>query len=95
MIGVQIKFYCRNILNTIIEFLHIVIYFVKKIPTTFWVARCSCVKTTDELLADIYSMFKSVSKEKILIAHKVLKGLLHYRNIYHNLKNLCLLHIQE
>lgn len=35
------------------------------------------IKTTDELLSDIYSMLKSASKEEILIAHKILKGLLH------------------
>lgn len=46
-------------------------------PVTFWVTRCSCVKTTDELLADIYSMFKCASEEEILMAHKVLKDLLH------------------
>ncbi len=35
------------------------------------------IKTTDELLSDIYSMLKSANKEEILMAHKVLKGLLH------------------
>ena len=35
------------------------------------------IKTTDELLADIYSMLKTASEEEILIAHKILKGLLH------------------
>ena len=35
------------------------------------------IKTTDELLSDIYSMLKSASEEEILMAHKVLKGLLH------------------
>lgn len=35
------------------------------------------IKTTDELLSDIYTMLKSASEEEILIAHKVLKGLLH------------------
>lgn len=35
------------------------------------------IKTTDELLADIYSMLKTASEEEILIAHKILNGLLH------------------
>ena len=35
------------------------------------------IKTTDELLVDIYSMLKTASEEEILIAHKILKGLLH------------------
>ena len=35
------------------------------------------VKTTEELLSDIYSMLKTASEEEILIAHKILKGLLH------------------
>lgn len=33
------------------------------------------VKTTEELLSDIYSMLKTVSEEGILIDHKILKGL--------------------
>lgn len=35
------------------------------------------VKTTEELLSDIYSMIKTASEEEILIVHKILKGLLH------------------
>lgn len=35
------------------------------------------IKPTDELLSDIYSMLKTASEEEILIAHKILKGLLH------------------
>ena len=35
------------------------------------------IKTTDELLSDIYSMLKSANKEEILMVHKILKGLLH------------------
>lgn len=32
------------------------------------------VKTTEELLSDIYSMIKTASEEEILIVHKILKG---------------------
>lgn len=35
------------------------------------------VKTTEELLSDIFSMLKTASEEEILIVHKILKGLLH------------------
>lgn len=35
------------------------------------------IKTTDELLSDIYSMLKTATEDEILIAHKILKGLLH------------------
>lgn len=35
------------------------------------------IKTTDELLSDINSMLKTASEEEILMAHKILKGLLH------------------
>lgn len=35
------------------------------------------VKTTEELLSDIYSMLKTANEEEILIVHKILKGLLH------------------
>lgn len=35
------------------------------------------IKTTEELLSDIFSMLKSASEEEILMVHKVLKGLLH------------------
>lgn len=35
------------------------------------------IKTTDELLSDIYAMLKSASEEEILMVHKILKGLLH------------------
>lgn len=35
------------------------------------------IKTTDELLSDIYSMLKSASEEDILMVHKILKGVLH------------------
>lgn len=35
------------------------------------------VKATEELLSDIYSMLKTASEEEVLIAHKILKGLLH------------------
>ena len=35
------------------------------------------IKTTDELLSDIYSMLKSASEEEILMVHKILKGVLH------------------
>lgn len=35
------------------------------------------VKTTEELLSDIYSMLKTANEEENLIVHKILKGLLH------------------